>query len=116
MYKGEDKEIGYEGVAVKPSLSLFFLSTSNYINTFNYDQSSTKMKNTTSEVEGSRAGKSSHAYGNVLLLIVMARCQLHIKLQTYTQFLSEAGPIKFKGTQMNTHYFWQNNFNIYTCI
>jgi hypothetical protein len=27
-----------------------------------------------------------------------------------------AGPIQFKGIQMNTHYFWQKNFNIYTCI
>lgn len=27
-----------------------------------------------------------------------------------------AGPIEFKGIQMNTHYFWQKNFNIYTCI
>jgi hypothetical protein len=30
--------------------------------------------------------------------------------------LAEAGPIQFKGIQMNTHYFLQKNFNIYTCI
>jgi hypothetical protein len=39
-----------------------------------------------------------------------------IKFQISRCCQTGVGLIEFKGIQMNTHYFWQKNFNIYACI